>query len=139
MDKGTFSKNLVLFNTPILLLAFNRPKETEAVLEVLSKILPLKFYVAVDGPRKGNHKDEILVSQVKELINGINWSHSIEKLYNNENLGCGRAVNTAITWFFENVGEGIIVEDDCLLDESFFNFSEKMFSKKNSPLLSYVT
>jgi hypothetical protein len=43
-------------------------------------------------------------------------------LYREKNLGCGRAVSSAISWFFEQEEEGIILEDDCLPDPSFFEY-----------------
>ena len=36
------------------------------------------------------------------------------------------AVSSAIDWFFSQVEEGIILEDDCLPDQSFFPFCEKL-------------
>lgn len=38
-------------------------------------------------------------------------------------------MSSAITWFFSNVEEGIILEDDCLPAESFFYFCEIMLNK----------
>jgi hypothetical protein len=46
-----------------------------------------------------------------------------------ENLGCGRAVSEAITWFFQQEEEGIILEDDCLPDATFFPFCREMLSR----------
>lgn len=37
-------------------------------------------------------------------------------------MGCRRAVSEAITWFFENEQEGVILEDDCLPSADFFRF-----------------
>jgi hypothetical protein len=39
------------------------------------------------------------------------------------------AVSSAITWFFEQVEQGIILEDDCLPDQSFFSFCEELLNK----------
>ncbi len=38
------------------------------------------------------------------------------------------AVSTAIDWFFEHVDEGIILEDDCLPDQSFFPFCQELLN-----------
>jgi hypothetical protein len=48
-------------------------------------------------------------------------------------VGCGYGPVKAINWFFEHVDDGIILEDDCLADISFFNFcSEMLLRYKNS-------
>jgi hypothetical protein len=38
------------------------------------------------------------------------------------------AVSTAIQWFFQNEQEGIILEDDCLPDSSFFTFCQTLLA-----------
>jgi hypothetical protein len=49
-------------------------------------------------------------------------------------LGCKSAVSSAITWFFENVEQGIILEDDCLPDPSFFPFCEELLDRYKDDL-----
>ena len=49
-------------------------------------------------------------------------------LIREENLGCKKAVSTAIDWFFSVVDKGIILEDDCLPDLSFFDFCTKLLT-----------
>jgi hypothetical protein len=43
-------------------------------------------------------------------------------LFREKNLGCEQAVSEAITWFFEHVEQGIILEDDCVPAPAFFDF-----------------
>ena len=49
-------------------------------------------------------------------------------LFRAENLGCKQAVSSAITWFFDNESEGIILEDDCLPSQNFFWFCKELLS-----------
>jgi hypothetical protein len=42
--------------------------------------------------------------------------------FQEKNLGCKMHVSMAIGWLFENVEDGIILEDDCLPTPSFFAF-----------------
>ena len=46
----------------------------------------------------------------------------MKTLFRKENLGCGLAVKSAIDWFFEQEESGIILEDDCLPNQSFFYY-----------------
>jgi hypothetical protein len=50
----------------------------------------------------------------------IDWPCQIERLYSDVNQGCRLGVSRAITWFFEQVEEGIILEDDCVPHPDFF-------------------
>lgn len=118
------------FNTPILFIVFNRPDCTQKVFNVIKEMKPRYLFISADGPRTGHESDKEKCEQVKQIIeNGIDWDCEIKTLFRKENLGCGKAVSSAITWFFENIEQGIILEDDCLPDKSFFRFCEELLEK----------
>lgn len=115
------------FDIPILFLVFNRPDTTQKVFRQIREIQPEKLFIAADGPRNGIEGDEEKCKAVRNLImEGIDWPCEVKILFRDQNLGCGLAVSGAITWFFENVEEGIILEDDTLPDLSFFEFCKKL-------------
>lgn len=111
-------------NTPVLFLIFNRPNITKTTFEVIKKSQPKRLYIAADGPR--TREEAVLCNKAREIINHIDWDCELKTLFRTENLGCKKAVSSAITWFFENEEEGIILEDDCLPSESFFGFCSQM-------------
>jgi hypothetical protein len=117
------------FKTPILFLVFNRPDETELVFQEIRSIKPKYLYIACDGPRINNHKDILQVSRVRAIVQNIDWKCECKYLFQEENLGCGRGVSSAIDWFFREVECGIIIEDDCLPTLSFFLFCQEMLVK----------
>jgi FkbM family methyltransferase len=114
---------------PILLLAYNRPRHT---LEVLKRIKsfysPAKLYIACDGPK---HEEEahLIGDMQKELSRFVDWGCELKTLYRTSNLGCKRAVNEAISWFFESEEMGIILEDDCMPQRSFFPYCEELLDR----------
>lgn len=118
-----------MFETPILFIIFNRPETTETVFEQIKKIKPKYLYVAADGPRLDKEGETELCNKTRAIIKDINWSCEVKTLFREKNLGCGTAVSEAITWFFDNVEQGIILEDDCLPDLSFFIFCETLLEK----------
>jgi len=117
------------FRVPILIIAFNRPKTTEKLYEVIKKIKPKDLFVSFDAPRSGNISDEKNCSKVQDIFNSIDWDCRVRKFYHNSNVGCDKSVVGAINWFFEQVDEGIILEDDCLPDTSFFAFCDILLNK----------
>jgi hypothetical protein len=118
------------FKTPILLITFNRPETTLKVLEAIKKYKPKFLYISNDGPRPDNIKDQHGIREVRKLINEfIDWDCEVKKLYREENLGCKFGVINSINWFFENVEEGIVLEDDCLPAPSFFPYCEQLLEK----------
>lgn len=112
-----------MFETPILYLIFNRPELTVISFSSISKIKPKKLFIAADGPREFNHLDEINCIKSREyVLSNIDWECEVHTLFRSQNSGCGKAVSSAITWFFNHVEEGIIIEDDCVPDTSFFTY-----------------
>ena len=119
-----------MFNTPILYLIFNRPDLTEITFLSIRKIKPKKLFIAADGPRICNINDEINCKIVREyVLSKIDWDCDLKILFRENNLGCGLSVSSALDWFFSYVDEGIILEDDCLPNKTFFLFCENMLDK----------
>ena len=117
------------FNTPILYLVFNRPGSTQITFEILRKLKPKYLFIGADGPRDGNSEDKRNCNRVKNIIETVDWDCRLHKLFRNNNLGCKRAVSEAIGWFFDQVEKGIILEDDCLPNQSFFRFCSELLEK----------
>jgi hypothetical protein len=116
--------------TPVLFLIFNRLETTKKVFEEIRKAKPPKLYIASDGPREYKVGELEKVKAVRDyVLNNIDWNCEIKTLFREKNLGCGRAVSEAITWFFENEEMGIILEDDCLPSQSFFWFCEEILKR----------
>jgi hypothetical protein len=122
-------KNNRELSSPVLFLIFNRPDLTRQVFSEIRKVKPLKLFIAADGPRREIAEDVERCQQTRDIINTIDWDCEVKTLFRNENLGCKVAVSSAISWFFEEVEEGIILEDDCLPDLTFFRFCEELLEK----------
>lgn len=113
------------FNTPILLLTFSRLDTTMRVFEKIKEQKPKYLFWASDGPRSHRLDDIQKIELVKKYIwEQIDWDCNVKTLFREENMGCGLGVSTAITWFFNNVEQGIILEDDCVPFPDFFKFCE---------------
>lgn len=114
---------------PVLVLGFNRPELLAGLLEDLRRQKPRKIFVAIDGPRIDVPHDIELVEQSKKCLEKIDWPSDTFTLFRDTNLGCGRAVSEAISWFFEHVDEGIILEDDIRPDAAFFPYVYDLVSR----------
>lgn len=85
------------------------------------------MFIAADGPREDKTGEKEKCEEVRKLIlDNIDWECEVKTLFREKNLGCGRAVSSAITWFFQNVEQGIVLEDDCLPNPSFFRYCEAL-------------
>ena len=119
------------FQTPVLLLIFNRPAATAQVLAQLRRAGVRRLYVAADGPRPGHPTDAARCAEARALVRqaGREGGCQVHTLFRAANLGCGTAVAEGIGWFFAHEPEGIIVEDDCLPAPGFFPFCAEMLAR----------
>lgn len=110
-------------DVPVLLIIWRRPETLRKVIGALRAVKPTRIFVAGDGPSPSRPREVEQVAQARSLIDSmIDWPCKIERFFSETNQGCRRAVEGAIDWFFQNVEEGIILEDDCVPHPDFFAF-----------------
>ncbi|MES2216191.1 MAG: glycosyltransferase family 2 protein [Patescibacteria group bacterium] len=115
--------------TPLLFLIFNRPEATAQVFAEIRKARPEKLFIAADGPRPDRPDDIEKCRLTREAVSNIDWPCEVKTLFQEKNLGCKIGATTGITWFFDNVEEGIVLEDDCLPDQSYFPFCTELLER----------
>src|SRR5688572_28086524 len=104
--------------SPVLFIIFSRYDCTKRVFDAIGEYKPARLYIAADGPRPGVAGDKEKFDAVRELVSKINWPCEVKHLFRENNLGMKQAVPSAISWFFEQEEQGIILEDDCLPHKS---------------------
>jgi hypothetical protein len=113
---------------PVLLIAFNRPDLAQSTAQQIAAYRPAAVFLACDGPRDANEK--AVVDETRDVvIRALGDEMPVFTLLRDDNLGCKRSVEDAITWFFEHVDEGVILEDDCVPSRTFFEFCEQMLDR----------
>ena len=119
-----------LSDTPILVIFFNRPDCLEQLLLGLVNAGAKNIYFAADGPRTSSETDASKVEACSALARSFSSRfESVRFLNSEENLGCHTFVPKAISWFFSFEEQGIILEDDCVIDESFLRFADFALKK----------
>lgn len=117
-----------MFSTPILYIVFNRIDTVIKTFERIRQVQPLDLYIAADGPRNDAEKEKCQEVR-KYILSHADWKCNVHTLFHENNLGCGKGVSSAISWFFTNVRMGIILEDDCLPDMTFFPYCEELLTR----------
>lgn len=114
--------------TPILFIVFNRPEHTRRVLEVILSAHPSELFVFQDGAREGNEADMEKCAEVRGVVENLtkNTQVRLYTYYSDKNMGCGPGPASAISWFFSQVEQGIIIEDDALPHYDFFSYCEEL-------------
>lgn len=115
--------------TPVLFLIFNRPDLTAQVFDVIRKVRPQKLFVRADGPRNDRIDEAEQCQKTRDIVKRVNWECEVYYDFSEINLGCKTAVSSGVNWFFDNIEEGIILEDDCLPNQSFFWFCQELLQR----------
>lgn len=118
-----------MYNIPILFILFNRKDVALRGFKPIMKIKPSKLYIAGDGAREYVKDETIHVSETRNaILSCIDWECEVHTLFQENNLGCCNGVYSAINWLFDNENQGIIIEDDCVMRDSFFPLLRKCSS-----------
>lgn len=118
------------YKIPVLFVIFKRKDTSLKSFEQIKKVRPEHLYIACDGPRPHVEGEADMVEATrKAVLDAIDWECEVHTNFQKANLGCGMGVYTAINWLFENEERGIIIEDDCVMRDSFFPFVEEMLER----------
>lgn len=121
-----------VYKTPILLITFNRLDYVKVLMTEIKKLKPKKLYVVSDGARVDRSGEDILVEDVRNyVLNHVDWNCDVKTLFRFENFGCNGSISGALDWFFNHEEQGVILEDDCIPNLSFFKYCEKMLEYYN--------
>ena len=113
----------------VLLIFFARPNTLQDVFSQIKKARPSKLFLACDGPRKDHPTDTDRIAQCKKIVADIDWECEVYTHYATENQGCGKGPSNAISWAFSHVDKLLILEDDCVADETLFPFIKEMLDR----------
>jgi hypothetical protein len=116
--------------SPVLVMTFNRPDTTAAVMAEIAKAKPPKIFLFSDGARPDRPDEAELVAETRRVMGqAVTWGAEVYTRYNETNQGLFAGVSGAIDWFFSEVPEGIILEDDCVPHPDFFPYCDELLER----------
>lgn len=118
-----------LFQTAILLIVFNRPQMGRRVFDRIRAVRPARLFIACDGPRHDHPGEEERIQEARQIVSAVDWKCDVKTRFLKENTGCRSAVPSAISWFFSEAKEGIVFEEDCLPDPTFFQYCRELLKR----------
>ena len=125
---------------PLVIIVYNRPKNVRNLIKKLKKIKPPLLIFISDGPKKGNVLDIKKCKEVNKIIKSIRWNCKKIYIFSKYNLGHKKRIFSGLNIVFKKYEKAIILEDDCLPNKNFFNFSYKILELyKNNPRISGVS
>lgn len=115
--------------TPVLLLVYNRLQTTIPVFEAIAASRPSTLLVVADGPKQSDAEDARRCEAVRKLVCQPRWDCDLRVNCADSNLGFKRRISTGLAWALSQFEEIIVVEDDCVPEETFFPFCTELLDR----------
>jgi hypothetical protein len=123
----------------VALFVFNRPDTTRRVFEAIRQVQPANLLLVADGPRPDRTGEAELCRQVRDLFARVDWPCDLHTNFAESNLGCQERMISGLDWVFSLFESAIILEDDCLPNQSFFPFCEELLERyRGDSRIAYI-
>lgn len=113
----------------VLIIVYKRPETTLKVFESLRIAKPPKLYIAANAPRLEIEGELEKCNTVREIFRSIDWDCEVKTWFRERNLCCCNSIKSAIDWFFSHEDEGIILEDDIVPNQEFYQYMDILLDK----------
>lgn len=114
--------------TPVLLIAFNRPDLAAQVFARIREAQPRQLFVACDGPRGWVLSDAALCEQTRAVFR-VDWPCELHTNFQADNLGCGVHMWKAMDWAFQTAERIVMLEDDTLPHLDYFRVVDDLLDR----------
>ena len=114
------------FEFNALVLGYQRVDEVVQIVRSCVEAKVKKIYVSIDGPKRTNSsalQNNLHMRQAIKILEK-EYPGKIVSYFRDENVGCAVSVLTSIDWFFSENDYGVVLEDDCLPTNDFFEFAQ---------------
>lgn len=114
-------------DVPVAFFIYRRPRKTAKVFSKIAEAQPDDLYVIAGGPREDVEDDPRLCQETRAQIE-VDWDGELHTKYYSENQGIFRGIYDGLEWVFDQEDRAIILEDDCLASQSFFQFCSDLLN-----------
>ena len=105
----------------VLVVAYKRPQLLEAIIKGVPDFVE-SIYIHVDQSTEGDKENSKVIELAKEMQS---LDSRISVKIASSNLGPGHAVPAAVNWAIEGSKSILVLEDDCLPNESAYEFFQR--------------
>ena len=114
---------------PVVLIIFRRPDETRRVFERIRLARPARLYIVGDSARSNRPEEVSAVESCRRIVSEVDWDCEVFTNYPEVNLGLRERVVSGLDWVFTQEDRAIILEDDCVPGDSFFELSAELLER----------
>jgi hypothetical protein len=123
-----------LIDVPVVLYVYIRPACLKRTFDRIKIARPSILFLVSDGPRKGYLRDKERIEESRKIVDNIDWTCKIYKLYYVKNYGIYKVFKKSMDFVFKIVDRCIFLEDDVVVSISFFQFCSELLEKYKDDL-----
>ena len=122
-----------LMHSPVAIFIYNRPEKVISLLESIKAnkdFREFSYYVFSDGPK--NKEDFKKIKKCRHLANDFFKKLKCEFHFSKENKGLSYSIINGVTHVLKTNQSVIVLEDDLVLHQHFFNYMNHFLNKFNT-------
>lgn len=112
---------------PVAFVLFRRPERTRRVFEAIRRARPKRLFLIADGPRSAD--EAAACEAARAVVEDVDWPCEVTRDFAGENLGLRRRLPSGLDGVFAEADRAIVLEDDCLPDDTFFPFCAELLDR----------
>lgn len=115
-----------MVETPVLYIAYARPEYARQSFDAIKAAKPKKLYFYSNIAR-ADRPDEIRRNnEVRAMINEVDWDCELRTFFRKDYVEIFPSLWSAIDWVFANEEQAIVLEEDAVATQGFFEYCEFM-------------
>ena len=115
-----------MVNTPVLFETFARPDYARQAFDAIKKAKPRVLFFYSNKARPDRPDEVKRNEEIRSYIKEIDWDCDLHTFFREDYVDVFTSLWGSLDWFFNNVEEGIILEEDCVASLAFFDYCDKL-------------
>ena len=117
----------------VLVIGYQRLDNVIKILDIIKRNNIKRIYISIDAPKENDLAGVAINRSMKEYVDSFkeNFDGEISDFFRNMNRGCAASVISSCNWVFSHEKFAIVLEDDCIPSDGFFQHVEKNLKNIN--------
>ena len=118
-----------MVEVPVLYITFCRPEYARQSFDAIKRAQPRKLYFYSNKAREDRPDEVKRNEEVRAFVKEIDWNCDLHTFFREEYVDVFTSLWGALDWFFDNVNEGIIIEEDVVTCPAFYEYMTTLIEK----------
>lgn len=123
---SAIARPMARLETPVVFFIWRRPELTRRVFARIAATRPKCLIIVADGAIDGDADTERRCAAARDVVERIDWACEVHRDYASQHLGLRTRLETGLDFAFSIANSAIIIEDDCLPEQTFFHYAQDL-------------